>query len=277
MRKLILSAIPILLTLAACSDDDKVGPKDEPFSLDIEVVDDTGAPMEGVVVQLHAPIDGFEQKLHAQKKAKTDIPLQLPNQSQVRLEASLLDGESLRVLYEGALPAGLHRFTWDGTRTDGESLLGTHTIAFRVMVEADGSDFEETTYGVLHTSLDVDTQPVLGRTDGDGKLGVRDRTQFPTLLDQPDLISVDEQGNQGEPIVFASTVQIVLRDADGSNVQITEFAVEDGANELRIVRSRGTAAVEAPSSSPATSGIAADTPTIPASFSLGPVYPSPFN
>jgi hypothetical protein len=47
----------------------------------------------------------------------TEISLSLPASSQVTLEVYNIAGQRIGVLFEGQLEAGLHSFTWDGSKS----------------------------------------------------------------------------------------------------------------------------------------------------------------
>lgn len=101
------------LGLAACSDDSTAPSTPDPSLLTGLVTDATGAPLAGAGILM-----GFQQP--AQTRPSTEIAFVIPEAGPVKfwIENDCYS-DTLRVLWDGPLPAGSHSLVWDGRDSDG--------------------------------------------------------------------------------------------------------------------------------------------------------------
>jgi len=65
----------------------------------------------------------------------TTITLSLPQESKVSLEVYDITGRKVRTLLKEALPAGVHKISWDGRNENGEA-VGSGVYIYRVVAGA---------------------------------------------------------------------------------------------------------------------------------------------
>lgn len=249
-----------------------------PFSLRLTVVDDTGAPVEGIAARLYVPIPGVGPDAEAApRRAATAIQMVLPETALVRLEMLDFHGRSLRLMNLGLLVAGVHQFVYDGFDPDSGHLVGTTVL--RCDMTASDPDtgevlFEDSIHPVYCPFGDVARLPVLGVTDATGTIMETDQTLFPGLYDLPELQLTDADGQAGETFTISNDVDIYL--SDGGGWGRYPVSIEDGLNEAVLVWGRPSE--QLPPVGIRGAGASQDIPVEPPTeFVLLPNVPNPFN
>lgn len=220
----ILLVLTALALFGACND---ATPPDPPQN-DITglVVDDLGQPVAGatVVLQLNTDPSIYESP----DKPQTQIEWELPEPCEMRVWiSSYCDGDVLRLLMDGLLPAGVHMLTWDGTNEAGLVLpdgiyryhlvteTGESTVAFPILHHGYGSFDAETALAPQAT------------TDAQGRFRL-DQTCLPFGF------AFDSIDDSGEPISMITITRIVRvwafsGDAYGTSHSVTVDS-DAGAN-----------------------------------------------
>jgi len=225
----------LLAALIGCAED-TTEPRRLGFDLEVTVVDATGEPMEGMAIQVHAPVLGVDKATG--KRLKTTLPIAVPVSCDIAVTVREWGGEQLGVLTDAMQVAvGQYQIQWDVTDEQGEPVLGTVPIEFEFIARSveDGEIiFRDTTLGLIYTSQDVAQQPRMGKTNADGKLRTTDRSFFPHLLELPEIDHVNFEQEIGGPIRYSETVEIVAVDPDNGEWIRKSILLQDAPNELKI-------------------------------------------
>jgi hypothetical protein len=262
--------------LVACGD----GNLGRAFSVDIQVEDIGGDPVEGLRVQLHIPIDGISIKA-AEKRAKTVIEFSVPRQVYGELTILTVDGEIIRDLFAGDLPAGFHIVSFDGKDNEGAELFGTVPFLVEAVFyeSAEGREvWRDTNACVLYTALDAGRQTVLGWTDEEGKLEIDEGAEFPFLGELPTFESHDEEGQPQGEFTLSSNVELRFIDESDGSYQVVIADITAFKNIVDVVWNPtvpSSERLEEPSSPSRQKGV----PEVPgpAIFALDVCTPNPFN
>lgn len=281
-----------LLTLGvfgqiACDDDDGTRPGSDAFDLEVTVLGPDDQPVEGLEVRLHVPIPGFDPfKSALAKRASTTLRLTAPKEARHTIEIYDLEGELVRILYDGLRPAGQHSFVFDGHDDKGNELLGTHVLDFRFTARDAATDsvlFEAQHWGTLHTGIDIARTHLLGVTDARGKVRVDDRSLFPGLYELPDMEYLDESGQVSGTFGFDMEADLILHVPGSVNYTSTTHTLEDGPNDIALsftppAPAEGSTGGETASADPRGAVAASkDAPGVPLEWQFYPNYPNPFN
>ena len=250
----------------ACSDD-PVQP--EAFAVTVRVVDGEGAPVAGLLMNVASDNPYLQDANRA--KGATVIPFQTPVEARAELYLEDVAGLALRNLATVAIPAGAHQWVWDG-RDDAGTLLHSGRYRARLVLRTlDGEEvvYEETT-DMLMVHLDPLRAPV-GQTDDSGRVVLTDKRLFPHLFGLPPMTAQNETGAVMGTLVPTSAMIFTLADTANGGLMtfreevqgptILEF-VWNGKPRDRLVREDA--------------GPGGDVGPVE-EFSLGPVYPNPFN
>jgi hypothetical protein len=277
MRSILLYACCALALLStACSED---GLR-RAFSFELLVEDLSGDPVEGLRVQLHVPINDVSIK-GAAKRAKTMIGFAVPRAVYGEVNVLDLDGEILRHMFAGDLPAGEHQLAFDGLTDSSVVLLGT--VPF--VVEAIFSESEQgsevwraESACVLYTGADLNQQVVLGLTDADGRLEVADTDQFPFLDALPIFEGRDETGQDTGEFTLSTNVEIWLLDDASGGRQVEVIDIGPGRNKLEVVWDPVIRAPREEAAATAHFATSVDLPSgPPVRYRLDVCVPNPFN
>jgi hypothetical protein len=268
---LVLTLAAIAMGLGACSDDDPVKPAE--FSVTIQVKDPAGNPVEGLRVGLL----NDTPYLPGAAKAAVAIQFLVSERALVRFDIRDIEGNEIRVLMNDTLMVGTHQVMWNGLNFEQEhqpsgrytAHMTARQLGTNILLFEDSTD-------MLMSLLDTSRAPQ-GYTDSVGRLVLKDKKLFPHLYDLPDMVGTDENSLFIGKIVLTPTMRISLgNEAGNQGMRFKEEIVEGTVLDLvwDPMKAAGTIAAEEGKSiiEPA----AADMIPPPV-FSLGPVYPNPFN
>ncbi|RKZ09770.1 hypothetical protein DRQ50_14840 [bacterium] len=267
MKRLVcLSLVLLLLTVSACSDDDPATPV-ETFKVTFQVRDTAGDPVAGLKLSL------FNDNPYLQWKAGIAALTTIQFTHEVACHATLtvedIEGNTVRILADNPLAAGVFNIAWDARDGEGTHLPGGRYTFRYVARDNAGVTLFEDTRDILMTAFYV---PV-ATTDADGKAVLTDRRHFPHFYDRPAMMATDENGLPIGPLVLTSDMRIFLEDGD-RNLEVYERAVEAGAQLLELVWTGGIPPA------PAENAVilkAADVIDPEPEFELGLPHPNPFN
>lgn len=272
---LAVAACAASLAVAGCGSDDPAG--SQPFSLELRVVDPAGQPLAGYEARLHVPIPGT---LGFPAKPMTRIRFDVAAPCSARVVAFDLDGAPAVGLLDGSIATGAHEVAFSRLAGD-EPLIGTRVYRVELSLYRDGVlDFRDDLLATLYASLDYDQRPVLGVTDGDGRLAFADAREFPFLYGLGPQPLLDEAANTLGEFVIGSDVVVTLTEP-GTGLRLDrELTIVPGPNAATLVwdpaRAGGASAPRAGSlvQPPVR---AADAPFDPPVDRLVACYPNPFN
>ena len=264
-------------------DDGGTGPSNGTFALEIEVVDSSGDPVEGldvVVWNMSSSLRAALQESGMPRRARTTIEFQLPSLSVCDLTVFDLDGNVVQRIHEARpLAPGRHQVSAIvGTALE----AGVEILRYELVARApsDGQvRFRESKYmTVVHLDR---TRLLVGRTDADGRWSTQNRTFVPGLYDLPEMPIIDIDGDIRGTFSLGDSVVVRVYDDTGAWMR-HEAAVRDRVNAMRMTwdpeqASRGPASTPGPGSR----GRPEETRDTPGDESSGYVLeqnrPNPFN
>lgn len=273
MRKLttVIALTALCLCLGACEDDDPVNPTE--FAVTIQVKDTAGNPVEGLRVGLL----NDTPYLPGAAKAAVAMNFVVPVPATVRFDIRDIEGREIAVLVNDELAAGVHQIIWNGKNFQQEHQPSGRYTAHMVARQLGTNNllFEDST-DMLMSLLDTSRVPQ-GYTDDEGRLVLKDRKLFPHLYDRPPMEATKENGELMGKIVLTPTMRVSLgSETGGQGMRFKEEIIDGTVLELvwDPVVSTGRPALD---TGDVTFGAAVIDLTPPPVFSLGPVYPNPFN
>lgn len=267
----LLLAVAVLL--AGCGEDDPVVPVDTSFSFTVKVVDASGAPVEGVNVNIVNDVFVDADKA---AEAMVALPVFLLERALVRVVVRDIEGETVRTAANISLEAGRHLVYWDGLDDDGVAQpSGRYTLAVLAFPPI-GS------IPLYSGSVDVMLQRsgasfVLGTTGADGKYRTTDLRILPALYYLPSMTATNAIGQRlGSLQELATATVTVWR--DGEPAVWDAIAVESAPNSVTITYdtsdfSAAAADVAAPLVALPAEAAKADDPE----WGIGDPYPNPFH
>ncbi len=192
MRPALRIVLPLIGLLLACGAEELVTPpvEEEPPSLRGTVLEAGGQPAVDVRVNLlyelvdypapsspidEAPpaVDTLMQNYPNPFDQLTHIRFGLAEQQPVHLMILNTDGDTLRTLYRGTLPAGLHTRDWDGRDANGTA-LPNDVYRARLLFHTDVGGPSREIEGVFSLSRDamVLAESALVLTDAEGRFSI---------------------------------------------------------------------------------------------------------
>ena len=280
MRWSFLLLLPFLLV--AC-DDDTAGPEDDSFSVSVIVRDTAGDVVPGLEVRVAAISPELPNNGFFKRRARTVIPLQLPEPGAVQLEIYDNAGRSVRTLFLGLMAAGQHQFSWDGLDNEGAPVLGNQVLRLVMQGWPEGQtesapEFEDEILMAIWPGPDWDKQILLGQTDDQGRMFTENIDLFPGTLATRVLDLTDETGEVLGTFTVGAQVMLRVHDPVSGDAQFEgPVLVGSGANRFEIVWDPGKIAAPVEKVAPQEALADADIPPIPAQWWLGQNFPNPFN
>lgn len=236
------------------------------------MVDENGAPKPGLLMNLVSD-NPYLQDARGEKAAVV-VAFTVAVQTLVSVTVEDIVGDPVTILAVDYLPAGSHQIVWNGRNAlDDPAPSGRYRFRMTAYErEGEGVMFEDTIDALL-CRLDPENGPV-GVTDDEGRVVMTDPTLFPHLFDREPMVATDENG---EPRgMLQPTEDMIFTFADTVNGGGRMFNAKVAKNstldfvwkELPVLAQSGeTQPMENPPAPP---------PPVEV-FSLGPVYPNPFN
>jgi len=212
----ILLVIAMLVLIGACND---ATPPDQPQN-DITglVVDTLGQPVAGATVVLQLATD--PPMYESPDKPQTWIEWSVPEPCEVTAWiSSYCDGDVLRLLVDGMMPAGVHAVTWDGLN-DAGLVVPDGIYRYHLVTDAGESTGA---FALLHYGyLSLDAEAVLApqaTTDAQGRFRL-DQTCLPFGFA---FDAVDDSGDPISTITITRTVHVwaFSGDAHGTSASVT--------------------------------------------------------
>lgn len=271
MRMLSALALVLLIAVAGCGDDTPTSTEDDSLLVALRVVDSDGEPLPDMRVNVANSIlvDGVRG---AAVNSALHVPLDLEEQSRVRMNVEDLHGTRVASLVDDVLPGGSNVVLWSGLDDSGNTVpAGRYTIRVYVF------DIETSARVLLDEAevfLDRDGDShVVGTTGADGRLVLTDETLFPGLFLLGEMDAVDEQGEVVGVLQVLAGASFWAWPATGGPAVWTESTLFYGSNSVELVYEPGKSAMPAAAALPAAvSG--AETPE--QETALGIPYPNPF-
>jgi hypothetical protein len=222
--------ILVATMLGACSDDSTnvIPPEGEDFSIEFRVVDVQGNPREGIQLTLFNDHDYLQGKNG--NRAMVAVPFSLESNAEVRLYVNDAEGDTVRALVVGVLPAGVHQVVWNGRDNDGVRMnSGRYDVQMRVYAESGAVDYADS-MGILLSNPDSDFY--IATTDEDGQAILTDKRLFPQLYSLADMYSVDESSEIRGMFNVTSTMHAYFKDPDSGD---TMWAILEVGPETTLV------------------------------------------
>lgn len=247
------------------------------------MTDPDGAPVEGLEARLHVFLP--PGVIRFADKAVAGINFSVPEISMVNLTVYDMDGNVVRTLVQGTMPAGFHEVRL-ANDDEGNPLMGTHLYRCEMVANVDSVEkFRKETFLTLYTGYDMDQHPVLGVTDDEGKISFGKRTEFPYLYNPGPQTAIDEDGRPMGTFEFIDKVEITLMDSVLNLSSNYEVSIGQGHNAVKLVwdptlKSKSHELVDRAAEGV---GVIGSGPvSVPDDkdvlvYSLGPGYPNPFN
>lgn len=206
--KLILALAGILILAAVgCSDDSPTGTR--PFQVVVAVTDDTGAPVEGLELNVLPHLPEFYQRADTVKPPQEtilDLPFPSPSYPVVaiqfrlgepaftRLSVEDVAGNEVRLVRSESLMPGVHQSRWNGQDDAGRSLpAGVYYARIGLSEVAGGETHFEQRQPMLFAPF-LPNQYLVGTTDADGRIVIEDDRLFPHLYGVTEIPAVDLDG-----------------------------------------------------------------------------------
>lgn len=270
MRKSMALFMGVLVLYCAGCRDDAVSPAS--FSLEVEVVDADGAPVPGLLMSVVADLPYYQDGWVADKAA-VHIPFVLPVGCRGQLLVEDAEGIIVRHLVDEIMPAGKHSVMWNGRDDEDDMLLSAAYWAHLKIrdVATDSLLFQDRAGMYL-----ADFDPIHGHagvTDARGRIRLTDRRIFPSLMGVENMPATSEEGLVIGDIVFDGSMRFTFADTAGGYTSMRFRCMVTGTGTLRFVFD-SRAADDGPKVVPAEPKKDQPDPEV---FSLGPVYPNPFN
>lgn len=269
MKRSVTLFVGVLVLCCAGCGDDGVSPSS--FSLEVEVVDADGAPVPGLLMSVVADLPYYQDGLAVASKAAATIPLSLAQTARADLEILDAEGSLVRHLFNDVMSAGRQYLIWDGKDDEGRPLQsGAYLVHLKAHAVDGDSLLFEAWAGMYMALLDFDLEN-MGVTDVVGRILLTDKRLFPSLLGVEDMQATDENGVIIGQMTFDGSMRFTFADT-ARGVSIRYHRVIDGPGTVHFVWDPRTANT---SETVAATLVGEDPP--PGYFSLGPVFPNPFN
>ncbi|HKI83793.1 MAG TPA: hypothetical protein VKA63_05590 [Candidatus Krumholzibacteria bacterium] len=284
MRHLIF-VILLSLVITSCGDD-TTGPTTTPFSLEVQVHESDGTPVEGSTVAVWnftAALQPWLPDSFSKRAAATAVSFSLPQSAICWMSLYDLDGQTVETVIDGdTLPAGEHM------RVVGQNLellAGVQVYRYELIaqdVESGEELFRDAKY---MTIVELDhTRFQNGKTDANGRCIFENRLIVPSLYDLPEMTVTDETGSVVGSFALDDSLRIRIYDDQGQMMEIRRTA-RDGRNSSKVIWDPQSAATPTldPNSSPRRRTAPELNPAsmngnsaVPQSFKLSQNYPNPF-
>jgi hypothetical protein len=261
----------ILIVSTSCDNDDGTTP--QAFTLTVEVVDETGAPMPGLAMSVAADLPWYQDKAGTDRAAVA-IPFQVAVPCNVYLAIEDVTGAEIRLLIDEPVGAGQFLMDWNGWNVDRIHMpSGVYSVHMRAYNPGTNTLHYEDRVPMYMAIIDPERLRV-GTTDADGLIALTDKRLFPNLYTPPDIPAVDATGEQVGTIEITDSVRFGFHDP-ASGIHRRFYADVSGSGTVQFVWSGGKAE-QAPMTRGASRIETADDPP-PGTFDLGQPYPNPFN
>jgi hypothetical protein len=277
----------ILLSLALISCGDKAtGPVSETFSLEVQVRESSGAPVEGLTVatwNLSGSLHQLLQDYLSKRAGATAVDLTLPQASVCWLSSYDLEGHLVQSVLAGdTLFGGEYRLVLG---PNGQATAGVEVNRYELIaknVESGEELFRDAKY---MTMAEIDhTQLETGTTDSNGRYVTQDRTIVPGLYDLPEMPALDGTGQPIGTFTLDDSLTIRIYDDQDQMMELRR-AVTDARNAIQVIWDPQPASSLGVLDSPPrpngtrsqNSALARQKSAVPQAFELSQNYPNPFN
>lgn len=234
MRLTGLFLLALCFAVVSCGDD-ATEPPVVAFSLELEVVDTAGAPVEGLTVAIwNLPVGGIEPLIQDtfKRRAVTTVTFTLPQRSVCDFASYDLEGELAQSLIEAdTLLTGTHALRLgDGV----EYSAGLEVMKYELVAHDEETGEEVFRDHKYMTIIMLDIQRFnTTKTDADGLWSSTDRTLVPGLYDLGVMMATNENGEPFQQFEMSTELRIHLYD-DLGQVMKVNHVVTDGANRFEI-------------------------------------------
>lgn len=223
----ILLVLTALALFGACND---ATPPD-PTQNDITglVVDTLGQPVAGATVVLQ--LDTDPPMYWSPDKPQTQVEWELPEPCEMRAWiSSYCDGDVLRLLVDGQLPAGVHMLTWDGMNEAG---LALPDGIYRFHVETEAGQSTVAFALLYHSYRNLDAEAALAPqavTDAQGRFRLGQAClPFGFAFD-----AVDDSGDPISMITITRLVRVWAFSGDACGTSVTVTVAPDTGAEVTV-------------------------------------------
>lgn len=236
--KPLFMAMSVLLStvfiFSACSDD---SPTETPpvvekeFSIEFEVLDVQGSPVEGIQLTLFNDHDFFQGK--SKNRAAIRIQFTVAEDAPIVLYVNDAKGDTVNTLVHGWVQAGVHQVMWNG-RDDREELQnsGRYTAQLRIYSEGSFLAYSDS-LGILLSQPDADM--FVATTNANGIIVLEDKTLFPQLFNLPDMMATDENGDELGLFTVTDTMHFYFRDAATMVTMHKMYNINENINRVTYV------------------------------------------
>lgn len=236
LKAIFLSIFAIIclgMGISSCSDDSPtVLPpvENDPFFVEFWVVDTAGEPVEGIQITLYNDHDYLQKSAN---KAVNKTRFSLAAEARAILYVMDVEGDTVRTLVHGVLPAGVHEVTWNGLDDGGfVQYSGRYEIHLRLYEDGTTVSYADS-MGVLMSQPDSDFY--FGTTYTEGNIGIDDKRLFPQLYSLPDMMAVDENGTDLGSFNVTGAMHAIYKDPIANITLHTMVNVVAGANVITQV------------------------------------------
>ncbi len=234
-------ALLIGLTICAACSDDGVTP--EGFQVDIRVSDPQGDPVAGLNLAVVPDLPFYPDMKAREVRSVVTIPMSVAQASDIRVAILDIEGNEIRMMFDGSVPAGGHHMQWNGADDEGTP-MHSGVYAVSLVVRPEGGDvvvLDDRKY-MMMAILDFDRE-IVGTTDALGRIVLDDRRLFPHLFDPPDIPATDEDGDPIGTLQLTPTTRFYLTHPGGGGHMRFDRTVDGSATMVLVWDPTAAAAV----------------------------------
>jgi len=274
--KRVLALVVWVISVAlfsACSEDSPIvipPEEEEDFAFEFLVEDVHGNPVEGIQLTLFNDHDYMQG--NAGSRAMIRIPFSLESRIETLVYIKDVEGDTVKTVAHGMLPAGQHENTWNGRNEAGIHLNSGRYEVHLHLFSDEGATVYADSMGILLSQPDSDF--FIGTSDVDGRIVIDDKRHFPQLYGFSDMYSVDESRVLRGMFNVTSTMHAFFKDpASGQPTMRTVVDIGPETTQLTHIWDPDKAMERSPQINISEKPVLLDLPA----NSLGHPYPNPFN
>lgn len=229
----IIGLLLLLTILLSCSLSTKPDDND-PFSIRLKLVDNSGNTLQGYKVTIiqnnyHGPWNIRPSK--SGYRAETTFRYDVVENCRVNLIIYDYFDHPVSTVFDTLKSAGMYQYRWNGLDNNGNSLR--HGVYKAVMKYYIGDEvvYSGTSYPYIFTELSTEHTPYV--TDINGEFNLDNIMPFPVLYCNVPVKMLDEMGNELGNFVFSDTMKVTI-ESPNHDTRSCVFSIINGKNILNL-------------------------------------------